>query len=318
MRVDDLLMGTGELALSLLGRSVPAIAIGVLLAELLVALDVTSGIARLVRPVTRFAHLCDGAGAAFMLAFVSPNAANAMLMDYYQKNAIDRTELILASLLNSFPAIVMHWRILLPVYIPLLGIAGLVYFLLLTAVGFVKTALIVLVARILLPDRPASEPAAPAARRIPGRALPGAVLHAAKEPLQRILVVTIPTIIVVALLIEMGVFESLGSVFEGAARFFPVPVGGAGIIAAQFASFVAAASVASPLYFSGVIGTRDLVLTLLVGNVLSSVTRSIRWLGSSYIAIFGPRLGTRIMVLSTALRNGLMVVLIFALARIWQ
>jgi hypothetical protein len=315
--VDDLLFRAGELALSLLGRSVPAIVAGVLLAELLVALDVTAGIARLVRPITRFAHLCDGAGASFMLAFISPNAANAMLVDYYEKEAIDRRELVLASLLNSFPAIVMHWRILLPVYIPLLGVAGLVYFLLLTLVGFFKTAIVVIAGRLLLPERPVAVPAEPAKRRIPAKDLFGEVLEAAKVPLRRILVITVPTIFIVALLIEVGVFDHIAVMLEDATRIFPVPVAGLGIIAAQFANFVAAASVASPLYFGGVISTRDLVLTLLVGNVLSSVTRSFRWLGTSYIAIFGPRLGTEIMVLSTAMRNGLMVILIFVLAWFW-
>lgn len=316
--MDDLLFRAADLAASLLVRTVPAIVIGVFLAELFVALNVTERIALLVRPVTRFAHLCNEAGASFMLAFISPNAANAMLVDYYQKDTLDRSELILASLLNSFPSIVMHWRVLLPVYIPLLGIAGLIYFLLLTFVGFLKTALIMLVARLILPERPDGEAEVPQAQRVPVRELPQQVFRAAKAPLRRILVITIPTIILVALLIEMGVFDRLAIMLEGATRLFPVPVGGIGIIAAQFANFVAAASVASPLYFSGVISTRDLVITLLVGNVLSSVTRSFRWLGSFYIAIFGPRLGIEIMVLSTAIRNGLMVILIFALAWIWQ
>jgi hypothetical protein len=318
MLVDDLLVRSAALAASLLVRSVPAIVIGVLLAELLVALNITAGIARLVRPITRFAHLCDGAGASFMLAFISPNAANAMLVDYYQNETIDRRELILASLLNSFPAIVMHWRVLLPVYIPLLGIAGLIYFLLLTLVGFLKTGLIVLAGRLLLPERQDCDAEVPAAPRIPARELPVTVAGAAKAPLRRILVIMVPTILIVALLIELGFFDRLAVILEGATRFFPVPVGGLGIIAAQFANFVAAASVASPLYFSGVISTRDLVLTMLVGNVLSSVTRSFRWLGTSYIAIFGPRLGTEIMLVSTAMRNSLMVILIFALTWIWR
>jgi hypothetical protein len=44
--------------------------------------------------------------------------------------------------------------------------------------------------------------------------------------------------------------------------------------------------------------------------VLTSVTRSIRWLGSSYVAIFGMRTGTEIMLVSTVLRNGIMVLLV--------
>ncbi|WP_292366722.1 MULTISPECIES: hypothetical protein [unclassified Methanoculleus] len=53
---------------------------------------------------------------------------------------------------------------------------------------------------------------------------------------------------------------------------------------------------------------------LRVGNVLTSMTRSIRWLGSSYVAIFGMRTGTEIMLVSTVLRNGTMVLLVAVLA----
>ncbi|KAF5085006.1 hypothetical protein [Methanoculleus horonobensis] len=59
---------------------------------------------------------------------------------------------------------------------------------------------------------------------------------------------------------------------------------------------------------------QQIFLTLLVGNVLTSVTRSIRWLGSSYVAIFGVRTGTEIMLVSTVLRNGTVVLLVVVLA----
>jgi len=59
---------------------------------------------------------------------------------------------------------------------------------------------------------------------------------------------------------------------------------------------------------------QQIVLTLLVGNILTSVTRSVRWFGSSYVAIFGVRTGTEIMLVSTVLRNGIMVVLVAVLA----
>lgn len=59
---------------------------------------------------------------------------------------------------------------------------------------------------------------------------------------------------------------------------------------------------------------QEIILTLLVGNILTSVTRSIRWFGSSYAAIFGMRTGTEIMLISTALRNSIMAVLVIMLA----
>ena len=48
---------------------------------------------------------------------------------------------------------------------------------------------------------------------------------------------------------------------DGVSVLFPIPVEGAGIIAARFANAIAAAGPVSPLSLSGGISTRDLVLT---------------------------------------------------------
>jgi hypothetical protein len=315
--VIDLLARTVELSSDLLLRSVPVMILGVLAAELLIALGITGRIAGIARPFTNFSHLSHECGAAFMMAFISSTAANAMLVDYFHNDHISRRELIIASLMNSFPATVMHWRILLPVYIPLLGVAGAIYFALLTFVGLIKTLLVMVAGRILLrgrEDTPASPPV-PVDQK--PRDIPREVARSAKKPVVRILTITIPTVIIVALLMEAGFIEMLARWMEGIGGVFPVPVEGLGIIAAQFASYIAAASLASPLYFSGGISTRDLVITLLVGNLLSSVVRSIRWFGPAYVGIFGPKIGTEIMLLSTILRNGIILILIFLLAWIW-
>ena len=305
---------TATLAAGLLGEMVPMMVAGVFLAEVLVALNITGRIATLSRPLTSFACLNEECGTSFLMAFVSPPAANAMLMDYHAKAIIGRKELIIAATMNSFPTVVMHWRYLLPVYIPLLGVPGLIYFGLLMLVGLAKTVVIVLFGRVVL--TPAPRTSAPPAE---GSAvtLPDALRTActsSRKILTRLLSVTVPTIVVVAFLINAGAFDRLAGMMQGAGGIFPVPPEGFAIIAAQFGSFVAGASVASTLLAAGDMTWQQIVLTLLVGNVLTSVTRSIRWLGSSYVAIFGVRTGTEIMLVSTALRNGVMVLLVVVLA----
>lgn len=306
------------LALDLLGQSLPMMIAGVLAAEFLIAMHITDRIARLALPVTRLSHLSHACGTSFLMAFVSANAANAMLADHYHHGRIGRRELILASLMNSFPAIVMHWRILLPVYIPLLGLAGGLYFLVLTLVGLVKTLLVMMAGHILLPKPGAAPPAIEPKPRHGIREILTDVAKAARKPVTRIFAVTVPTIVVVAFLIDAGVFDRLALMMNGVAGWFPVPVEGLGIIAAQFANYIAAASLASPLYAAGLISTRDLVITLLVGNLLSSLTRTVRWFGPAYVGIFGPRIGTEVMVYSTVLRNCILIAVIFLLALFWH
>lgn len=306
---------TVVLAADLLGETVPMMIIGVFLAEVLVALNIAGRIAAISRPLTSFACLKEECGTSFLMAFVSSPAANSMLVDYHTQEIITQKELIIAAAMNSFPTVVMHWRYLLPVYIPLLGIPGLIYFGLLMFVGLAKTVVIMVVGRTVLdpppriPVGPAEEPAVTTFREALRTAC-----TSSRKVLGRLLSVTVPTIIIVAFLLNAGVFDRLAGMMQGAGAVFPVPPEGFAIIAAQFGSFVASAGVASALLAAGDMTWQQVILTLLVGNVLTSVTRGIRWLGSSYVAIFGLRTGTEVMLISTVLRNGIMVILVVVLA----
>ncbi|MDK2891419.1 MAG: hypothetical protein PWR21_2051 [Methanoculleus sp.] len=310
----DSIVQTVALAAGLLWEMVPMMVVGVFLAEVLVALKIAGRIAAISRPLTSFACLREECGTSFLMAFVSPPAANAMLMNYHAKKLITRKELIIAATMNSFPTVVMHWRYLLPVYIPLLGIPGLIYFGLLMLVGLAKTVVIMLFGRAVLTPSPCT-PVIPAEEpTVTLREALRTACTSSRKTLTRLLSITVPTIVIVAFLINAGAFDRLSGMMQGAGAVFPVPPEGFAVIAAQFGSFVAGASVASTLLAAGDMTWQQIVLTLLVGNVLTSVTRSIRWLGSSYVAIFGMRTGTEIMLVSTVLRNGIMVFLVAVLA----
>ena len=124
--------------------------IGVVFAEFIVALRVVNKIAYMVRPISNFANRWEECGASFMTAFIPPTSANSMLVSFYNDKLIENKELFVASMMTSFPAIVMHWRAPLPVLIPLLGTTGLIYFSILMLIGFIKTLLIMLAGKFLL------------------------------------------------------------------------------------------------------------------------------------------------------------------------
>ena len=64
--------------------------------------------------------------------------------------------------------------------------------------------------------------------------------------------------------------------------YFPIPAEGLSIVAAHLVSFVASATVASSLLSSGIISAKDVVLTMLVADVISTIT-VMRWLIPYYI-----------------------------------
>jgi len=240
-----------------------------------------------------------------------------MLASFYNDELIEKNELFVASMMTSFPAIVMHWRPMLPVLIPLLGMTGFIYFGILILIGFIKTLVIMLAGRFLLEKKNHTPVDLPAEARPPLKEAFKISLQASKGTVKRILCMTIPIFFVVCILITIGAFDLLAGPLGGVCEYFPIPAAGLSIIAAQFANFIAAHSTAGTLLSTGVLTSKEVILTLLVGNVLSSVMMVMKYLIPSYIGIFGPRVGLEMLAIATALRTGVMLVVIFALALFW-
>lgn len=313
----QVLASAAELSFGMLSRTVPFMVLGVVFAEFIVALKVANKIAYIARPISNFANMRDECGASFMTAFISPTSANSMLASFYNDKLIEKKELFVASMMTSFPAIVMHWRALLPVLIPLLGVTGLLYFGILMLIGFIKTFIIMLAGRFLLEKRDHEPVDLPAEERPPLKEAFKISLHASKRTVKRILYMTIPIFFVVCVLITIGAFDLLAGHLSGVCEYFPIPAAGLSIIAAQFANFIAAHSTAGTLLSTGVLTGKEVILTLLVGNVLSSVVTVMKYTIPYYVGIFGPRIGMQILVIATAIRMGIMIVVIFALAVFW-
>jgi hypothetical protein len=66
-----------------------------------------------------------------------------------------------------------------------------------------------------------------------------------------------------------------------------------------------------------VLTRKEVILTLLVGDVLSSVMMLMKYMIPYYAGIFGPRIGMQILVIATAIRTVVMLAVIFALALFW-
>ena len=200
---------------------------------------------------------------------------------------------------------------MLPVLVPLLGVVGIIYFGMLTLVGLIKTVLIMIAGRILLEkkDRRQSqnckyESESRSEDKNKTVKLPSLKetvrisLQTSKPLIKRIVAITIPTTFIVFILMEIGAFDILAYYLSGVSTYFPIPVEGLTIIAAQFGNFIAANTIASNLLVTGVLTGKEVVITLLVADVLSTIMVTVRWLIPYYLGIFGPRIGTEIMVIA--------------------
>lgn len=302
-----------------LATVLPIFAVGIIFAEFLVGLGWINRIKWITRPLTSLGHLKRECGASFLTAFLSPAAGNSMLVRYHDQGLIGRRELLIAAIVNTFPGIVMHWRTMLPVALPLIGVFGLIYYGLLVLVGLIKTVLALLMGRFLLKREDSSVSEVHTAEADPPSGAWNILVDSVQKSRKtffRIARTTIPITFVMFLLIHAGVFDRLDKGLEFLTAYVPLPPEALSIVVTRLGSNVGAFTVAGNLLYAGNVTGRDVVLSLLIGNLLASGI-NLRYLIPYYFGIFGPGLGMRVLMISTGLRMVVMLGLIGVLFETW-
>lgn len=301
--------------LKFLIRTIPISALGVIFAEFIVNLGYVDRVSFIARPIVSFARLRKECGVSFVTAFISPTAANSMLVEYYKNKLIEKRELYISSIINSFPAIIMHWRYMLPVLIPLLGLTGLIYFLLLSLIGLLKTLIVMLVGRILLNESCDSEPnnlpmIKPTLKEVFEKSI-----NNARSTIKKISITMTVTILIVNSLVALDFFDLLAENLKTFSSYLPIESTGLVIIAAHFGGYVASCTVAADLMSRGLLNQKEIILSLLFAELITSIA-SVRYLMPYYIGIFGAEIGSKIMVMSIALRDVVLLLVIFLISSV--
>lgn len=282
------------------------ISFGLIIGNLIEALNWTHGVARIATPLIKRAHLKDTSGAAFSMAFFSGVAANTMLSEAYETGRLTRKELILSNLFNSLPTYFLHLPTMFFITAPFLGGAAVLYVGLTLCSAFLRTGFIVLWGRITLPTLPDGCVTC----ELDGQKSPTwreAVKKALKrfnKRIRKVLTFTVPIYILVFVLNKAGAFKAFEHFLADNLTFLswlhPKAIS---IVVFHVASeFTAGLAVASALLEADAIPVRDVVLALLVGNVLSSPMRAFRHQFPFYAGIFRPALAARLITYSQTLR----------------
>ena len=289
-------------------RLVFFISLGLMIGNLIESLNWTHGIARLAAPLIRRAHLSDITGASFSMAFFSAVTANTMLSEAYDQKKISRRELIFANLFNSMPTYFLHLPTLFFLAVPLLKGVAFLYVGLTLSAAFLRTLCILIAGRLVLSE---NKEHCVTCRLEENRvtnvsqALEKAWLRFQKR-IKRILFVTIPIYTAVFVLNRLGMFDLLENWLARHVRFLAwLHPESLGVVALQLTAEISAGlAAAGALLDNGSLETRQVVLALLAGNVLSSPMRAIRHQFPFYAGVFQPRMAAELITYNQAFRTG--------------
>jgi hypothetical protein len=296
----------GRRLLAPLLRMLGFILVGLAAGQVVEALGWTRNLAILARPLFSFSHLGDRCGAAFTAAFLSGITANAMLVEHYREGRIRRSQLFLTNFINQLPAFFLHLPTTFFIVVPLTKTAGLLYFLLTFLAAVLRTVVLAVCGRLLLPPLAADPLPAAGALDRPARASSD-LLSIIRQKLPRrmlnIAIYVVPIYVAVFILNRLGLFAFTR---EWLARFVVtavVPVESLSVVILSFvAEFTSGFAAAGALLDAGVLSVKQTVLALLMGNILAFPIRALRHQLPHYMGIFEPKMGTQLLIAGQALR----------------
>ncbi len=282
------------------------VSVGLMIANLIEALNWTHVMARFATPLTRMSHLRDVSGASFSMAFFSGVSANSMLAEYYESGKLTKKELILSNLFNSLPTYFLHLPTVFFITLPFLGSAAVVYVLLTLGAAVMRTVCTVLLGRIILP-KPQEQCVTCVLDEQKNRTWREALRTSwkrFKQRIKKIIYFTVPIYILIFIFNRMGMFKVLSKFLADHVSIlsFLSPEALGIVVFHVAAEFTAGLAAASALLQKGDLGAREVILALLVGNILSSPIRAFRHQFPYYAGIFKPQVAFRLIFYNQTLR----------------
>ncbi len=293
-------------------RLLCGMAMGILVANILEALNWSRHLARFAAPLARLANLGEAAAQSFSLAFVSPSASNAVLSQKLEAGEMSGKEVVLANIFNSLPAYLMHTPTIFLLLWPVIGMPAIIYIGLTLAAAAARTALIAVVGRLILPPQPEHAFQAPQAKE---KRSPREILAASFKRLLRRLpklaFFTIPIYILMYYLQHNGFFHSAEMWMSANLSWlsFLKPQAMSIIVLHLAAELGAALSAAGSVLHSGALSSREIVAALMVGNILSTPMRALRHQLPSYAGWYSPGLALRLVLANQGLRAASLIVI---------
>jgi hypothetical protein len=288
-------------------RLILAIGAGLVAGEIIEAAGWTRKLAVITGPLFRFGRLGHHCSVAFTTAFITGEASNAMLQDFYRDRKISKTQLYLTNLANQLPAFFVHLPTTFFMVVPITRWAGILYFLLNFIAAILRMVIVLIYGHVRLPQESitpadAASSASPQAskdfktilqklwKKFPGRLI-------------RMAVYVIPIYVVVFILNSMNVFDMTR---DWLARFITtsfIPMESLSLVVLSFtAEFASGFAAAGALMDAGVITTQQTVLALLIGNVIAAPIRTLRHQVPWYVGVFSPRMGLELLLMGQGFR----------------
>ncbi len=255
----------------------------------------------IVKPLFKHTNLPDTCASAFLVALGSTVAANGMVVNFKENGCINNKETILCAMLNSTPAYVREIiTYQIPIVLPALGpVVGGFYVMVFILTAIVKVTTIIVLSRIFLTKNRCQYDENISSKKVTLKDAVKKSLKRNRRLFTKIAIIYLSMTTLVFILRERGAFEIFNVL--PLADLFGVPPESIVPLTSYVASPILGISLLGPMISNNGISHIQAMIVLMLGSMFMLPIFSIRSLLPRYIAIFGPRVGIRIVAFSSGI-----------------
>ncbi|ACV24947.1 nucleoside recognition domain-containing protein [Methanocaldococcus fervens] len=250
-------------------------------------------------PILRKSKLNPLSISSILACFFSPTVGYSILAEGLKENKINEKEIIGTSLANSFPSVLSHtFTFFIPVVVPILGWTGVLYVLIRLGVALVKTIIGFLYLSIVSKN---SSFELPEINKLDRK-------ENVKKSFKSIISFAkrlIPTMFIMMTLViylsKVGFFDYVEKFVEPITNLLNLNPN-VGILAlTEIMNVQAAIVMAGGFLNEHILNSKEILIGLIIGNVLTFSTRYVKHSLPFHVSLFGAKLGTKIVMINAAI-----------------
>ncbi len=302
-------------------KIVPIIAIGIFVTSFAVNTGLMKKFDWLINPLSTKANISTISALSVVTCTFSTTTGYSMLVDGLNEKIISEREVIVTTVISSFPSILSHlFTFFIPVVIPILGFTtGTIYVCLVGLAAFLKSCIGVILARFWLKSTyfssnpQLSSPDPPDASVLNGEGALNKSANSTYRMLKRIVPTMFVTLFLVSVSFELNFFESFSAILDPVTKILGLESEVALISATEVVNSYAGIILAGGLLSEGLISTNGVLIALLLGTVVSLSARSVKHSLPLHVSLFGPKLGGKTVAINAAMTFAIDVLFIVVL-----
>ena len=264
--------------------------------DYLINSGIMESILKKVLPFIKHLNINPISLSSILACLFSPTVGYSILAEGLRSNKIDEEEVIATSLANSFPSILSHTiTFFLPVVIPILGLTGVIFLLIRLGVALVKTLL-----GLFYLNRLSKGWENTKGFKIEGYKKKDikTSLYSTLKFSKKLIPVMFITMFFVVLLSKLGVFQYLNSLIMPITERFHLNPNVGLLALTEVINVYGAVVMAGEFLREGILSPKEVLIGLIIGNVITFSSRYIKHSLPLHISLFGPKLGTKIVMIN--------------------